>query len=206
MINKYLILQFLAILSFNIAHAQKLYVWCPENHSVKARVGFLENQEVNLVIFDGRIIPPKSKIECESNDVEKSLAKFIQDAYPSCKITTLNESDYYKPSAKGKITIKIGIASYQAGFGTDIGVGIGSVGGNFSYGIFAKSEWNGLVSYYVQIFDDRSELDKKLTKEISELTSKSNIWGYKTARACLYASYDKANVSLLSFIESTFMN
>lgn len=98
-------------------------------YNIKARGGFLENEEVNLIVFDGRVIPAKSKVECETV------------VYPSCKVTVLPESEYYKPSAKDRITIKIGIASYQAGFGTDISVGIGSVGDKFSYGVFPKSEW-----------------------------------------------------------------
>lgn len=64
---------------------------------------------------------------------------------------------------------------------------------------------NGLVSYYVQIFDNRKEVQRKLSKEINEITSKSNMWGYKTAKSCLYSSYNKANQPLLSFIEDSFM-
>jgi hypothetical protein len=71
--------------------------------------------------------------------------------------------------------------------------------------VFPKGEWNGLVSYYVQIFDNRKESGRKLSKEISEVTSKSNLWGYKTAKACLYSSYEKANQDLTTFIEDSFM-
>ena len=187
------------------ATAQKLYIWCPEEHEVKPRVGFLEKQQVDLVLFDGRTMPPNSKVECGSADVEQALVKFIQRIYPSCKLTILPDSDYYKSSEKGKITIKVGIASYHAGFGTDISVGIGSVGGKFSYGVFPKGQWNGLASYYVQIFDNRKGSVRKLSKEISEVTSKPNLWGYKTAKACLYTSYDKANQDLLAFIEDSLM-
>jgi hypothetical protein len=200
------IVTFLLVILCNLCVAQKLYIWCPEDHDVRPRVGFLENQDMNLVLFDARTIPSNSKVECEGITVNQALAKFIQKAYPSSKITILSEADYYKPSEKGKITIKIGIASYQAGFGTDVSVGIGSVGGKFSYSVFPKGEWNGLVSYYVQVFDNRGEIDRKVSKEISEVTSKSNILGYKTARSCLFTSYDKANQSLLSFVEDSLMN
>ncbi|MDB5017654.1 MAG: hypothetical protein JWQ84_2486, partial [Mucilaginibacter sp.] len=38
-----------------------------------ARGGFLENEEVNLIVFDGRVIPAKSKIEwCKNKKPRKS--------------------------------------------------------------------------------------------------------------------------------------
>ncbi|MDN3581369.1 hypothetical protein [Mucilaginibacter flavus] len=205
MSKSFLIVLFAFLFLNSFCKAQKLYIWCPTEQDAKPRTDFLENENVNIVVFDGRIIPKNSKIECESSSVDQALVEYIKKAYPSCKITTLNESDYYKKSEAGKITIKIGIAAYQAGFGTDISVGIGSVGGKFSYGIFPKGEWNGLTSYFVQIFDNRKVERKKYNKEINEVTSKSNMWGYKTARTCLFSSYDKANQTLLSFIESSFM-
>ena len=165
----------------------------------------MKNQNVNVVIFDGRNIPSNSKIECDSHGVTDALKAYIGKVYPSSNIIILPDSTYYQPSTKGALTIKIGIAAYQAGFGTDISVGIGSVGGKFSYSVFPKGQWNGLVSYYVQIFDNRVDNKKKVSKEISEITTKSNVWGYKTARSCLYSSYDKANTELLSFIEDSLM-
>jgi hypothetical protein len=136
---KHLSLTLLFLLTISYGFTQKLYIWCPEQYNIKARGGFLENEEVNLIVFDGRVIPAKSKVECETVEVEQALTKFVQSVYPSCKVTVLPESEYYKPSAKDRITIKIGIASYQAGFGTDISVGIGSVGDKFSYGVFPPS-------------------------------------------------------------------
>jgi len=203
---KHLILSLLLMSGlYNSVSAQKLYIWCPDEPKVKQHIGFLDKQQVDLVIFDGRAIPSNSKIECEGAAVEQALKNFIKYAYPSCKLTILPDSMYYKPSEPGKVTIKIGIAAYQAGFGTDISVGIGSIGGKFSYGVFPKGEWNGLVSYYVQIFDNRNSGTKKMSKEVSSITSKSNLWGYKTAKACLFTSYDEANIDLLSFIEDSLM-
>ena len=202
---KFLLLILFISLSSRLCSAQKLYIWCPEPHEVKAHTGFLSGQDVNLVVFDGRTIPSNSRIKCEADSVQRAIAKYIQVVYPSCHINILSDSDYYKPSVQGRITIKIGISAYQAGFGTDINVGIGSVGGKFSYGVFPQGKWNGLVSYYVQVFDNRKEASKKVSKEISEITSKSNLWGYKTAKDCLYGSYDKANTELTNFIEDTLM-
>jgi hypothetical protein len=189
----------------HLSFAQKLYIWCPETHDVKAHTGFLVGQDVNLVVYDGRTIPANSRVKCDTTSVQQAIATYIRTIYPSCHINVLPDSDYYKPSMQGKITIKIGISAYQAGFGTDINVGIGSVGGKFSYGVFPEGKWNGLVSYYVQVFDNRKEAGKKLSKEISEVNSKSNLWGYKTAKDCLYTSYDQANTDLTNFIEESLM-
>jgi hypothetical protein len=190
----YLIFPLLLLTSFKI-FAQKLYIWCPEQQATKQHIGFLANQTVNLVVFDGRNIPSNSRSECSTSDLEQALKMYIQQIYPSCKIDILSDSAYYQSSAPGKITIKI-----------DVNVGIGTVGGHFAYGVFPKGEWNGLVSYYVQIFDNRNAPGKKNSKEISVITSKSNLWGYKTAKTCLFASYDQANQQLLSFIENSLMD
>jgi hypothetical protein len=201
------VLSFLAFmfLVYNTCFAQKLYIWCPQEHNIKARIGFLDGQDIDLVIFDGRNIPKNSKVECENKNIIDDLATYLKTAYPSAKIRIVDQSDYYKKSEKRKITIKIAIAAYQAGFGVDVTVGIGSVGGSFSYGVIPKGEWNGITSYYVQIFDNRKEEEKKYPKEISEVVSKSNLWGYKTAKTCLNSSYEKANQDLLFFIENSFM-
>ena len=205
MIKKYV--STLTVLFFlcNISIAQKLYIWCPEETVVKPRIGFLEKEEVNLVLFDARTIPAKSKVECEASAITQSIISTIRQAYPSTTFAVQPESEYYKPSKSNALTIKIGIASYHAGFGTDVTVGIGSVGGNFTYNLIPKGEWNGLVSYYVQVFDNRGDLSNKFSREISEITSKSNMLGYKTARTCLNTSYNKANQTLLSFIEQSLM-
>ena len=183
---------------------QKLYVWCPEQPVVKQRIGFLDNQEINIIIFDGRSLPPKSKIECQSEDITNAIFNVVRTAYPSAKINLLKESDYYKKPETGKITLKIGIVAYQAGFGVDVTVGVGNIGGNFSYGLISKSEWNGITGYYAQIFDNRNS-EKKFVKEISKIESKSNIWGYKTAKTCLNTTFGEANQELLFFIDNSLM-
>lgn len=184
---------------------QKLYIWCPEQQEVKPRTGFLENQIVNLTIFDGRMIPVNSKVECQSDGIEAAIYNMFKEAYPSAKIILLKDSGYYKKAESGKITIKIGISAYQAGFGTDVTVGIGNIGGKFSYGLITNSKWNGITSYYAQIFDNRNNGDKKYDKAVSKVESKSNIWGYKTAKTCLNMSYAEANQDLLFFIDKSLM-
>lgn len=198
-----LITSFLFIL--NLSFGQKLYVWCPDDQEVKARVGFLESEEIDLVIFDGRTIPKKSKIACESENVILALSNYIRKAYPDAKLNVLDETEYYKKAKENRITIKIAISAYHAGFGSDITVGIGNVGGSFSYGVIPKGEWNGLTSYYAQISDYRKDEEHKYSKEISEIASKPNLWGYKSARNCLNTTYIQANQSLLFFIDHSLM-
>lgn len=70
-----LILIFLLLISGNLI-AQKLYVWCPKEQLVMPRQGFLEKDSVNLVIFDGRILTEKSKIECTSENTVFQLVEF----------------------------------------------------------------------------------------------------------------------------------
>ena len=155
--------------------------------------------------MDGRNLPANSKVECNHNTVVQSVTAIIKKAYPSCKITTMDEAQYYSKSEKGKITIKIAIAAYQAGFGVDVLVGVGEVNGSFAFGIIPQGEWNGLVAYYVQIVDNRTDTEKKYQKEISQVTSKSNMWGYKTAKSCLNTSYEKADQDLLFFIDNSLL-
>ena len=144
-------------------------------------------------------------MECDGENVVKALSDYVKKAYPSTTINFLNNEAYYKKPENGKTTIKVAISAYHAGFGVDILVGIGNVGGNFSYGVFPKGEWNALTSYYVQIFDYRKEPDKKFQKEISEMASKPNMWGYKSAKTCLNTTYIQANQKLLFFIDNSLM-
>jgi hypothetical protein len=132
------------------------------------------------VIADNRVIPAYAKIECEGSGVKQVLKNFLQSEFPSCKITLL--PDTLVPNAH-KITIKIGIAAYQASS--------------------SKSEWTGVVSYHVMVIDNRNGKAKKVTEEITNDTSKPGILGYKTAKKCLYASFDKSNQDLASFIEES---
>ena len=169
------------------------------------RQGFLQNDTIDLEIFDGRILTEKSKVECTSENTIVELQKMLKQNYPSAFFNTLITSDCYKDPKPKRITFKIGISAYHAAFGSDIIVGIGSVGGNFSYGVFPEGKWNGMTAYSVKIYDYRNNLEIKKTKDISKVSSKPNMWGYKTAKDCLNISYMEANQEMLFFIDETFM-
>jgi hypothetical protein len=185
--------------------SQKLYVWCPNDQNVKERQGFLVKDTVEVAVFDGRILTPKSKVECNSEDVVTSIALIIKKAYPSATISIENDSGYYRDPKPGIITIKIGISAYHAGFGSDISVAIGNIGGNFSYGAIPKGEWNGITAYYVRVYDHRSGNDQKFSSSISKLVSKPNMWGYKTAKDCLNSTFMQASQEMLFFIDNSLM-
>lgn len=201
--NKILVLA-LILISSNLG-AQKLYTWCPKEQIAKPRIGFIEKDTVDLVIFDGRIFTEKSKIECSSENTVYQLQEYIKKTYPSAIINVLNSSIYYKDPLKDRITIKIGISAYHAGFGADVKTGIGIVGGNFSYGVFPEGKWNAVTGYAVSIYDNRNNLGVKATKDIYKVESRLNTGGYKTARNILNTTYMEANQEMLFFIDGTLM-
>ena len=84
-------------------------------------------------------------------------------------------------------------------------VGIGSVGGNFSYGVFPEGKWNAITAYAVKIYDNRNNSETKKTKDIYKIASKPNSGGYTTAKNILNTTYIEANQELLFFIDETFM-
>jgi len=193
------------LLSTSNLFAQKLYVWCPKDQIPTPRQGFLEKDTIDLVVFDGRILTPESKIECTSENIISQLTEFIKITYSSATVNILNSTFYYKDPLKNRITIKIAISAFHAAFGADVKVGIGSVGGNFSYGVIPEGKWNAVTAYAVKIYDYRNSLDIRKTKDIYKIASKPNMGGYNTAKNILNNTYIEANQELLFFIDETFM-
>ncbi|GHV69924.1 hypothetical protein FACS1894199_19200 [Bacteroidia bacterium] len=193
------------ILTTGNLFAQKLYIWCPKEQIATPRHGFLEKDTIDLVVFDGRILTPKSKVECTPDATINKLTDFIRQTYPSTTINILSSNQYYKAPVSNRITVKIGIAAYHAAFGADIKVGIGSVGGNFSYGIFPEGKWNAITAYAVKIYDNRNDTEIKEVKDILKTASRPNMGGYITAKNILNSSYIEANQEMLFFIDETLM-
>jgi hypothetical protein len=193
------------LLTTSSLFAQKLYIWCPEDQIPTPRQGFLEKDTIDLVVFDGRILTAKSRIECTPENTISQLTEFIKMSYPSAIVNVTNTNLYYKDPLNNRITIKIGISAYHAAFGADVKIGIGSVGGNFSYGIFPEGKWNAITAYAVKLYDYRNNSDLKKTKDIYKIASKPNMGGYKTAKNILNTTYIEANQELLFFIDETFI-
>lgn len=187
------------------ASAQKLYVWAPEAATPTRRPLFESIDTVDIVVFDGRNILEKSKVEYSSEELVEHITKEIQSVYDGATFDVLPKTKYYKAPAENHVTIKVGIAAYQAGFGANIDVAIGSVGGNFSYGIFPKGKWNGVTSFFVRVYDRRNGLYVTQEKEIVSQIDKSNTGGYTTAKKCLKESYSEASSKMYFFIDSVFM-
>jgi hypothetical protein len=202
--KRVVILTVLLILTSNVM-GQKLYIWCPHEQKAIPRQGFLVNDTIDLVFFDGRIISDKSKIDCTSEKLINDLQRFVRDSYSSAYINFLNKEDFFKNPELNRITIKIGITAYHAAFGADIKIGIGSIGGNFSYGVIPEGKWNGMTGYSVKIYDHRNNAETKETKDIYKIASKPNMLGYKSARDCLNTSYIEATQELLLFIDEILM-
>lgn len=190
--------------SYNL-FAQKLYVWCPKEQVPTPRQGFLEKDTIDLIIFDGRILTKNSMVDCTSENTILNLSNFIKATYPSALISFRNSDLYYKDPLKNRITIKIGISAYHAAFGADVKIGIGSVGGNFSFGVFPEGKWNAITAYALKIYDYRNNSEVKKVKDISKTGSKPNLGGYISAKNILNTTYIEANQEMLFFIDETFM-
>lgn len=199
------LLSMLIILIPAFVCAQKLYVWKPKKQQVSVRPFYQKTDTIDVIIFDGRIINEKSKVECTSEEVINEFQDIFRQAYSNATLIIHNSKDYYKKAYPNHLTIKVGIAAYHAGFGSDIQVGIGSVGGSFSYGFFPKGKWNALTSLYVRAFDKRDGNDNKVQKEISHTASKSNMYGYSSAKSALNETYLQATAEMLLTIDNAMM-
>lgn len=199
------LLVILSVLITNVSFAQKLYIWCPEELTTTPRQGFLDKNTIDLAVFDGRILTPKSRVKCTPENTIKQFTEYIKRSYPSAIINTLSADQYYNNPVTDRITIKISISAYHAAFGADVKLGIGNVNGNFSYAVFPEGKWNAITSYAVKIYDYRKGKEIKKTKEIYKTASKPNIGGYLTAKNILNTTYLEATQELLLFIDDTLM-
>jgi len=198
-------LAFLFLIVSQNLFAQKLYVWCPNEQLITPRNNFLERDTIDIVMFDGRILTKNSRIECTSENIIAQLGDVIKKTYPNAITNLVASSEYYKDPLKNRITIKIGISAYHAAFGADVKIGIGSIGGNFSYGIIPEGKWNAITAYTIKIYDYRNGKEEKNVKDIYKIESKSNLFGYSTAKSCLNITYTEANQDMLLFIDNTLM-
>lgn len=191
-------------LSTNL-QSQKMYVWCQKEQKPTPRKGFLENKEVDLVLFDTRIMTEKSKIECESETIINNLVDLIRKTYPSANFNVLKSNRFYQNPSENKITIKVAISAYHAAFGADVKVGIGSSSGKFAWGIFPEGQWNAVAGYSVMIYDYENGTKNKMTEEFGQASSRPNTGGYRTAKNILNTAYIQANLEMFAFIDKSLM-
>jgi hypothetical protein len=182
-----------------------MYVWCQKDQNPTPRSGFLENKKIDLVIFDSRILTEKSNIKCEGETIINNLVSLIKMTYPSANFNVLESEKYYQNPQENRVTIKIAISAYHAAFGADVKVGIGSTGGEFSWGIFPEGKWNSVTGYSIMIYDYSNGEKIKKTVEIGKVASRPNTGGYRTAKNILNTAYLEANQELFGFIDRSLM-
>ncbi|MCH6202179.1 hypothetical protein MMU07_21560 [Aquiflexum sp. LQ15W] len=191
---------------YNDLYSQKLYVWCQKEQSITPRNKFLNGEVLDIVVFDGRNIPSKSKVECESDSVVNNLIDLIAETYPSVELNIKENDDYYEKPEDNRITLKISISAFHAAFGADVKFAIGSVGGDFSWGAIPEGKWNALTGYFVSVYDYRNGKNKVEKKDIGKIASRPNTGGFRTAKNILNTTYMEANQELFNFIERVLMD
>lgn len=187
---------FSLLLMFSCATSK---TYAPSQTSTTPRSGFLENERIDVVFFDSR------SEKDASAKVQNSILEHLEKTYPAANFQKINSSEYFSSPENGKITLKINVAGYNAGFGVESTSGIGSINGQpFVFSGVADGKWNGLTGLGVILYDYRDGEDK-YTKEISDVVSKPNTGGYSTARNALQSSFQNVMNSLASFLDQSLM-
>ncbi len=173
--------------------------YAPSQTTTTPRTGFLANEQIDIVFFDSRTE------KAQSEEVQNSILEHLRKTYPAASFQKINSSEYFSSPENGKITLKINIAGYNAGFGVESTSGIGSINGQpFVFSGVADGKWNGLTGLGVMLYDYRDGEDK-YSNEISDVTSKPNTGGYSTARNALQTSFQNVLNSLASFLDQSLM-
>lgn len=173
--------------------------YAPSQTNTTPRSGFLKNEEIDVVFFDSRSEKEKSK------EVQNSILSYLHKTYPSTSFQRLENSKYFSSPSENKITLKINLAGYNAGFGVKSTSGIGTINGQpFVFNGVSDGKWNGLTGIQVNLYDYRSG-EKKYSKKISDVVSKPNTGGYSTARKALQTSFQNVMNSLASFLDQSLM-
>lgn len=173
--------------------------YAPSETTTTPRNGFLANEQIDIVFFDSRTEKDQSV------EVQNSILNHLRKTYPDANFHKLNSSEYFSSPEKGKITLKINTAGYNAGFGVESTSGIGSINGQpFVFSGVADGKWNGLTGLGVMLYDYRDG-ENKYTKEISDVVSKPNTGGYSTARNALQEAFQNAMNGVASFLDQSLM-
>ena len=164
------------------------------------RVGFLEDELIDLAIFDARLNSDYSF------ELINQISNQIIRTYPSANFNIIPINEFYNNPKSDRITMKISIVSYDAGFGSKVTViTVGTFGGEFGYGIIPEGKWNGVTGFSLNIYDNRNKETKKYSNNIGKIISLPNTYGYKTAKAALDKSYKQTMQDLLMYIDNALM-
>jgi hypothetical protein len=157
----------------------------------------LAGTPVRLAIYDGR--PDTSQFRTISEAIVQTFAS----AYPSAQIRRVSSDSIYADSPAGAVTIRIAIAAYVADFGRKITPAIGTIGGTFVVGAIPEGMWNGLAGLVVTVIDRRAPSSTVTSHPVSKLVSKSNTFGYKTARDALAEAFQETTRELLLVVDAS---
>ncbi len=171
--------------------------FAPPGPVVQPRQGMLSATTLRIAIYDAR--PDTS----EFSAISDTLAEAFRMAYPSAHVVTVPPDSVYADATPGAVTVRVALAAYVADFGRKISPAIGSVGGTFVIGVIPEGVWNGLAGFVVTVIDRRAATASSKTASISKLVSKSNTFGYKTAREALEESFRQTVADVLLFVDAS---
>lgn len=174
-------------------------IYAPSETSTTPRTGFLTNEQIDVIFFDSRTEKEQSE------EIKNSIVDHLRKTYPDARFQKLDDSEYFATAERGKITLKINIAGYNAGFGVESTSGIGSINGQpFVFSGVSDGRWNGLTGIAVMLYDYRDG-EERYSNEISDVESRPNVGGYSTARAALQTSFQNVMNGLASFIDQNLI-
>lgn len=172
--------------------------FAPSPTHVTARTGFLDQETIIVSFFDSRID------QQYSDNIKTEIANHLKGSYPSCNLLFSDDEYFSKPSGRDAY-LKINIMGYNAGFGVKTTTGIGVINGvPFAFNGVSDGKWNGIVGFTTVLYDNRSEA-QKFSADISQVVTKPNVGGYRTAQSALQESFQSAMNSLVTFIDQSML-
>ncbi len=176
---------YLGILFFicmHALHAQKTYVWYPSRiPEFELDSQSFKDLVIDVIIKDTRVIPPRSKVYCSPEELEKAVLELLTLNFPHSKVNKIEESNSANSSARVVVTITL--KSYFAKFSSPL--------------------WYGQTGFEVKVTNRFLESNQTESKEIEWITRENNWWGYKSARKALQYAFDLAAEDLVNFISQT---
>jgi len=182
------------------SYAQRIRVPEPKEIGITIKPDFLKGEKVNVLIYDGRILPDNVIDDYETDKITQNVFNYLRNTFTSITFTRLDKSQLYdKPTTK-ELFLKIRIINFQVSFG---GTKVVSVISGNGAAVGMSGEWNALVSYSVVILDNRTD-QKTYKTEIQEISSGPTMTTIGiTAKNLMTKSYAKASQSLVNFIEDS---
>lgn len=139
--------------------------WCPEEQIISPMNGFLEDKQIDLLIFDVRDTK-KYIVTCTGGSIKKNLIRLIKETYTSPTIKVLAGEDPSAEPEENKATIKIGILDYHVvASGAQHKEKMLSTEGHSLPEDFSEDRWKAITSYSVEISDYTGGRKKRVTKK-----------------------------------------